>query len=125
VKVALLDQRLIAGLGNIYVDEALHAAGIHPTTPANALTVPQIGRLSRAIKQVLRRAIHHRGSTLRDYMDAEGNAGGFQKLHRVYDRAGHPCTRCKTHIQRIVLGGRSTHFCPMCQRQPRVRTTER
>lgn len=115
VKNALLDQRLVAGLGNIYVDEALHAASVHPLTPANLLSPGDVGRLSRAIKATLRRAIRHRGSTLRDYVDADGAAGGFQRLHRVYDREGEPCHRCRTAIERIVLGGRSTHFCPRCQ----------
>ena len=115
VKNALLDQRVVAGLGNIYVDEALHAANIHPLTPANELGADDVGRLSRAIKATLRRAIRHRGSTLRDYLDADGAAGGFQRLHRVYDREGDPCHRCRTAIERIVLGGRSTHFCPRCQ----------
>ena len=115
IKTALLDQRLVAGLGNIYADEALHAAAIHPTTPANELPEPAVYRLNRAIKQVLNRALRHRGSTLRDYMDANGQSGEFQKLHRVYDRAGEPCARCGTRIERIVLGGRSTHFCPVCQ----------
>jgi formamidopyrimidine-DNA glycosylase len=116
VKNALLDQRVVAGLGNIYIDEALHAARIHPLTPANRLRAEEVSRLSRAIKATLRRAIRHRGSTLRDYLDADGAAGGFQRLHRVYDHAGDPCHRCKTSIKRIVLGGRSTHFCPRCQR---------
>ena len=115
VKNALLDQRLVAGLGNIYVDEALHAAHIHPLTPADRLSAEDVGRLSRAIKTTLRRAIRHRGSTLRDYRDADGEAGGFQRLHRVYDRAGEPCARCRGAIERIVLGGRSTHFCPCCK----------
>jgi formamidopyrimidine-DNA glycosylase len=126
IKTALLDQRLIAGLGNIYVDESLFAAGIHPQTQANRLSPEQVRRLSRSIKQTLRQAINHRGSTLRDYVDADGNAGGFQRLHRVYGREGEPCRTCKTAIQRIVLGGRSTHFCPSCQptkpHRPRQRT---
>jgi len=116
IKNALLDQTLIAGLGNIYVDEALFAAGIHPLTPANRLSSPQITRLNRSIKQVLRRAIHHRGSTLRDYRDPNDEAGRFQNLHRVYHREGKPCPKCKTKIAKIVLGARSTHFCPRCQR---------
>lgn len=115
IKNALLDQKLIAGLGNIYVDESLHAAQIHPLTPANRLTPAQIARLTRSIKQVLKQALRHRGSTLRDYVDAEGGKGAFQKLHRAYDREGLPCPRCKTLIKRIVLGGRSTCFCPRCQ----------
>ena len=116
IKVALLDQRLIAGLGNIYVDEALHAAGIHPLTPANRLSARQAVALSRAIKTVLRRAIRSRGSSLRDYVDADGKQGNFVRYHRVYDRAGEPCVGCQTAIERIVLAGRSTHFCPRCQR---------
>ncbi|MGD1278606.1 MAG: bifunctional DNA-formamidopyrimidine glycosylase/DNA-(apurinic or apyrimidinic site) lyase [Tepidisphaeraceae bacterium] len=115
IKSALLDQSLIAGLGNIYADESLFAAGIHPSMPANKLSARQIARLSRGMKQVLRRALRHRGSTLRDYRDADGNAGDFQKLHRVYRRAGMPCVVCKTAVRRIVISGRSTHFCPKCQ----------
>ena len=117
IKTALLDQSMIAGLGNIYADEALFAAGIDPRVPANKLTPKQIVRLNRAIKQVLRRALRHRGSTLRDYRDANGQAGRFQKLHRVYGRGAKPCTHCRTAIKRIVLGGRSTHFCPNCQKR--------
>jgi formamidopyrimidine-DNA glycosylase len=115
IKNALMDQRVVAGLGNIYVDESLFAAGIHPLAPANELSAEQVARLNRAIKTTLRRALRHRGSSLRDYVDADGAAGGFQKLHRVYDRAGETCRACKTPIDRIVLGGRSTHFCPKCQ----------
>ena len=115
VKNALLDQSVVAGLGNIYVDEALFAAGVHPLTPGDALTPAQVAKLNRAIKTTLRRALRHRGSTLRDYVDADGAAGSFQNLHRVYDRAGQPCRRCRTPIERIVLGGRSTHFCTKCQ----------
>ncbi|HWE04546.1 MAG TPA: bifunctional DNA-formamidopyrimidine glycosylase/DNA-(apurinic or apyrimidinic site) lyase [Tepidisphaeraceae bacterium] len=115
IKNALLDQSVVAGLGNIYVDESLFAAGVHPLTPANQLSMDQVSRLNRAIKSTLRKALRHRGSTLRDYRDADGNSGGFQKLHRVYDRAGKACSSCKTKIERIVLGGRSTHFCSTCQ----------
>lgn len=115
IKNALLDQHVIAGLGNIYVDESLFGAKIHPLTPANSLSRQQISQLNRSIKSTLRRALRHRGSTLRDYVDAEGGSGAFQKLHAVYDRARQPCRVCKTPIQRIVLGGRSTCFCPSCQ----------
>ncbi|HEV8603998.1 MAG TPA: bifunctional DNA-formamidopyrimidine glycosylase/DNA-(apurinic or apyrimidinic site) lyase [Tepidisphaeraceae bacterium] len=115
IKTALLDQRILAGIGNIYADESLFHSRIHPTTPANLLTRAQILRLNRAIKLILRRAINHRGSSLRDYVDADGEGGGFQLLHRVYARESEPCPRCKTPISRIVLGGRSTHFCPKCQ----------
>ncbi len=117
IKSALLDQYLIAGLGNIYVDESLFVAGVHPLMPANKLSPAQIQRLSRAIKQVLRRSIKARGSSLRDYVDANGERGSFQKLHKVYDRADQPCRTCKTSIRRIVLTGRSTHFCPQCQKR--------
>jgi formamidopyrimidine-DNA glycosylase len=117
IKTALLDQRLIAGIGNIYADESLFHARIHPTLPGNRLTRDQISRLTSAIKLILRRAINHRGSSLRDYVDADGQAGGFQLLHRVYAREGEPCINCKTPIKRIVLGGRSTHFCPRCQKK--------
>lgn len=117
IKSALLDQRVIAGLGNIYVDEALFLAGIHPLIRSDRLSGEQVRRLNRAIKQTLRRAIRHRGSTLRDYVDADGAGGGFQLLHRVYDRADEPCVTCRTKIKRIVLGGRSTCFCPRCQKR--------
>jgi formamidopyrimidine-DNA glycosylase len=117
IKSALLDQRLIAGLGNIYVDESLFRARIHPLTRADRLKLPQVQALTRAIKSVLRHAIRHRGSTLRDYRDAEGARGGFQLRHQVYDREGKPCATCGRPIQRIVSGGRSTHFCKRCQRK--------
>ena len=119
VKNALMDQNVVAGLGNIYVDESLHAAGIHPLAPANKLSPEQVARLAKSIKQVLRRAIRHRGSTLRDYVDAEGGRGAFQRMHKVYDREGEKCRACRTPIERIVLGGRSTHFCPQCQTRSR------
>jgi formamidopyrimidine-DNA glycosylase len=115
LKVALLDQRLIAGLGNIYVDEAVHAAGLDPLARCDTLSRTEVGRLNRAIKTVLRRAIRHGGSTLRDYVDGNGSAGSFQRLHRVYDRAGEPCRTCRTPIERFVLAARSTHWCPRCQ----------
>lgn len=115
VKVALLDQRLIAGLGNIYVDESLHRAGIHPLCRCRDLDPEAVRRLNRAIKTTLRRAIRAGGSTLRDYVDANGDRGSFQMLHRVYGREGKPCTACGTGITRWVIGGRSTHFCGICQ----------
>lgn len=115
IKNALLDQSVLAGLGNIYVDESLFAAAIHPLAPANQLSRAQVSKLNRAIKATLRKALRHRGSTLRDYRDSDGLPGGFQKLHRVYGREGEPCRVCRTKIERIVLGGRSTHFCPTCQ----------
>ncbi len=115
IKAALLDQQVIAGLGNIYVDESLFRARIHPLTPANVLSIEQVGKLKSAIIGTLRKAINHRGSTLRDYVDAAGDKGGFQKLHNVYGKSSRPCPACRSMIQRIVLGGRSTCFCPRCQ----------
>ena len=125
--MALLDQAVVAGLGNIYVDESLFLAGIHPLLPANRLSAGQIAKLNRAIKVTLRKAIEHRGSTLRDYRDADGQSGGYQSRHAVYGREGKACRRCKSPIRRIVLGGRSTHFCAKCQKkriQPRMNTDE-
>jgi formamidopyrimidine-DNA glycosylase len=116
IKSALLDQTMIAGIGNIYADEALFGAGVHPLRLANSLTVDEIGRLNRAIKQVLRRAIRARGSTLRDFVDADNAPGGYRAKHLVYDREGERCRRCRRGvIERIVLTGRSTCFCPRCQ----------
>ncbi len=115
VKSALLDQTFIAGLGNIYADEALFAAGIHPLTPCNAIDRPAAAGLCRSIKRILRRAINAGGSTLRDYVDANGKAGRAQQLHKVYARNDQPCRKCHTVISKLVLGGRSTHFCEHCQ----------
>lgn len=115
IKTALLDQKLLAGLGNIYADESLFAAGIHPLCAANSLTKSQVRRLNRSIKLTLRRALRHRGSTLRDYVDGQNRRGNYQRLLRVYGRSGQPCRVCGTIIQRIVLAGRSTCFCPHCQ----------
>jgi formamidopyrimidine-DNA glycosylase len=119
IKAALLDQAVIAGIGNIYADEALYLAGIHPLTPANELSAEQVGRLNRAIKSTLRRAIKARGSTLRDFVDADNAPGGYRAKHQVYDREGEKCRRCKGVIERIVLTGRSTCFCPSCQARGR------
>ena len=116
IKIALLNQRLIAGIGNIYADEALHRARIDPRRPAFGLDDAAARRLNRAIKYVLRRAIRAGGSTIRDYVSADGSRGSFQNSHRVYDREGKPCRNCGRPITRIVLGGRSTHWCETCQR---------
>ncbi|MBE9607383.1 bifunctional DNA-formamidopyrimidine glycosylase/DNA-(apurinic or apyrimidinic site) lyase [Acetobacteraceae bacterium H6797] len=118
IKAALLDQRIVAGLGNIYVSEALFRAGISPTRLAGAISGPGVKRLVEAIKEVLNQAINHGGSTLRDYVQADGEIGGFQDLFLVYDREGEPCPRCgaKSSISRIVQAGRSTFFCARCQK---------
>jgi len=117
IKGLLLDQTAIAGIGNIYADEILHAAGIHPETPAGAVTEAEAKRLWTSMGSVLALAIEAKGSSLRDYVDAEGQAGGFQFFHRVYGREGEPCLRCGATVRRIVVGGRGTHFCPRCQRK--------
>jgi formamidopyrimidine-DNA glycosylase len=120
IKTALLDQRLVAGLGNIYADEALFLAKIHPQKPANRLTKSEVTKLNLAIKQTLKAAIKHKGSSLRDYTDGNGRQGKYQHRHQVYHRTDQPCGVCDKPIQRIVLGGRSTHFCSNCQRRSKA-----
>ncbi len=118
IKVALLDQRQIAGVGNLYASESLHMAAIDPRLACDRLTRPQWKRLHEAIQAVLQEAIRHEGSTLSDgtYRNSLNQAGGYQNLHRVYDRAGLPCPRCGSVIERIVQTQRSTFFCAGCQR---------
>jgi formamidopyrimidine-DNA glycosylase len=116
IKAFLLDQRRIAGIGNIYASEALWEARIRPSRPAGALTRPAIGRLHHAIVDVLRRAIASRGTSVDDYVDADGLRGGFQNALSVYGRLGHPCPRCGSPIVRTVLGQRGTWWCRRCQR---------
>ncbi len=116
VKSLLLDQRKIAGIGNIYADEALFRAGIRPTRRAASLRPEEIRSLRRAIRLVLQAGIRHRGSSIANYRDASGEPGRFAALHRVYQRHGEACHACGTPIRRIVLGQRGTHFCPTCQR---------
>ncbi|MCH7591173.1 MAG: bifunctional DNA-formamidopyrimidine glycosylase/DNA-(apurinic or apyrimidinic site) lyase [Planctomycetes bacterium] len=115
IKALLLDQRVIAGIGNIYCDEALHAANIHPVTQAAQLESSEAGRLLRAIKSTLNKAIRFNGTTLKDYRRADGTTGSFRQFHRVYDRKGKPCQTCETPIERIIAAGRSSFFCPRCQ----------
>jgi formamidopyrimidine-DNA glycosylase len=115
IKTFLLDQRRIAGIGNIYANEALFKAGVRPRRRAGRLTDAQRRRLLKSIRAVLQKAIRYNGSSVDDYVDAEGLPGSFQKLLSVYGRAGQPCRRCRTPIKRIVLGQRSTFFCPVCQ----------
>ncbi|MGD8623277.1 MAG: bifunctional DNA-formamidopyrimidine glycosylase/DNA-(apurinic or apyrimidinic site) lyase [Anaerolineae bacterium] len=117
LKSLLLNQTFLAGLGNIYADESLFAAGLDPRRKADSLTADEEARLYSAIRRVLQEAVSRRGTTLDDggYRDAEGEAGRFQSEIAVYGRRGEPCFKCGTAIERIVLGGRSTHFCPHCQ----------
>ena len=116
IKAALLNQSLLHGIGNIYADESLFRASIRPTRQAARLTRAELARLRTALVKVLRHAIRLGGSSVSDYVDAEGSRGLFQLRHRVYRRTGQPCLACATPIRRITLAGRSTHFCPSCQR---------
>ena len=118
IKSALLDQHLVAGLGNIYVCEVLFRTGIHPARLARDVTLPEVAHLVPTIRDVLAEAIEAGGSSLKDYRQADGELGYFQHSFRVYDREGQPCTTpgCGTELQRIVQSGRSSFFCPRCQR---------
>ncbi len=116
IKAALLNQSLLHGVGNIYADEALFHAGIRPTRHAGRLTRAELTRLRDALIKVLTEAIQLGGSSVSDYVDADGVAGFFQLRHHVYSRTGQPCRICGTPIKRIVIGGRSTHYCPKCQK---------
>ena len=111
----LLDQRRIAGIGNIYAAEALFRAGVHPFRRARTLTAPESKRLLQGIREVLREAIRAQGTTLRDYRTASGTEGEFRQALRVYGREGKPCPTCKTSVERIVFGNRSAFLCPVCQ----------
>ena len=117
IKSLLLDQTRIAGIGNIYADEMLFDAGIHPETRAISLAGPSVARLHASMTKVLAEAIAAKGSTLQDYRDADGNEGSFQDSHRVYDREGEPCVVCGRPVRMKRIGGRSSHFCPRCQRK--------
>jgi formamidopyrimidine-DNA glycosylase len=116
IKQFLMDGRRIVGVGNIYASESLFRAGIHPRRPANRLSFVQCEKLSREIKRTLQAAIRAGGSTLRDFVGADGSAGYFQQRYWVYDREGKACRRCGERIRRIVQGQRSTYFCATCQR---------
>lgn len=118
LKSLLLDQTRIAGLGNIYVDEALFASRLHPLTPSHSLRKPDILRLQRAINRILIKAITMCGTSFDTFSDLSGEAGGFAPRLKVYQRTGLPCRRCRTPIERIVIVGRGTHLCPRCQPNP-------
>lgn len=116
IKNALLDQSLLAGVGNIYADEALFLAGIRPRRSATRVTRAELERLVGALGMVLSRSIETGGSSISDYVTPDGSDGGYQDERQVYARAGEPCRRCATPIRRIVIGQRSAHYCPVCQR---------
>ena len=115
LKPLLLDQTFVAGIGNIYADEALFAARLHPERKANSLSNSDVDALHQAIQQVLRLGIEREGASIQNYVKPDGKRGDMQNAVAVFRRTGYPCPNCQTPIERIVLGGRSTHFCPVCQ----------
>ena len=119
IKALLLDQRVLRGIGNIYADESLWRARIHPVRLGSKLSRAELARLYHAIRHVLERAIELRGSSISDFLDTEGQPGEYQLHHRAYDREGKGCFRCGARIRRMVVAGRSSYFCPQCQRAPR------
>jgi formamidopyrimidine-DNA glycosylase len=116
IKSALLNQKLLRGVGNIYADESLFRAGIRPRRRTASITRQQLGALHAAVQEVLREAIVLGGSSISDYVDVDGAEGFFQLQHRVYGREGEPCLVCRTAIRRVVVAGRSSHYCPKCQK---------
>ena len=121
IKALLLDQSVLRGVGNIYADESLWRAKIHPMRRGTELSKKQAGVLRRVLQDVLQKAILARGSSISDFLDAEGEPGEYQRHHRVYGREGKRCYRCGTTIRRVIVAGRSSHFCPKCQPAPRLR----
>ncbi|MEW6171929.1 MAG: DNA-formamidopyrimidine glycosylase [Bacillota bacterium] len=117
LKPLLLEQQTVAGVGNIYADESLYRAGLHPNRVASDLSIREASALYSAIKEVLQEGIAHRGTSLRNYVDADGREGTHQDFLKVHGRAGRPCPRCNTPVQKIRLGGRGTYFCPECQKE--------
>jgi formamidopyrimidine-DNA glycosylase len=122
IKALLLDQRVFSGMGNIYTDESLWRARIHPARIGAHLQAPQLSALHRAIRKILSSAIKLRGSSISDYLDSDGRPGEYQSRHRVYGRKGKPCPRCRAAIRRTIVAGRSSYFCPRCQPAPRSRS---
>ena len=125
VKALLLDQRVVAGIGNIYADEALNAARIHPETPAVRLRRSQLDELAAAVRRALEEGIRAQGSSIRDFRSPEGGYGSMQERFRVYGRDGEPCPACGTEIVKTRSAGRGTHLCPACQPRPRRRGMRR
>jgi formamidopyrimidine-DNA glycosylase len=124
VKQVLMDPAVIAGIGNIYSDEALYLAGIHPETRANQIYEVGLRKLYKAMKLVLERGIKLRGSSINNYRDTAGKKGGYQDVRQVYGRNGESCGRCNASIQKITVAGRSACFCPMCQKNTKARKHE-
>ncbi len=116
IKNLLLDQAVVAGSGNIYTDEALSLAGVRPTRTAGRVSAAECDRIARALRRVMRRSIATGGSSISDYVGPDGKDGSYQDERRVYARKGEPCRSCGTPIRRVVLGQRSAHYCPRCQR---------
>lgn len=116
IKVVLLNQQVVAGLGNIYVDEVLHDAGVSPLRIANRLKIAEKKRIFDAIRKIIAKAIKFRGTTVVNFTTPEGKGGDFQKQLKVYGKKGNSCLRCKGEIKRIVVAGRGTHYCPKCQK---------
>ena len=119
IKALLLDQSVLRGVGNIYADESLWRAKIHPAQLGARLKRPQVQLLYRKLQEILKKAIVLRGSSISDFLDADGMPGEYQQHHRVYGREGQPCLRCKTPIRRVSVAGRSSYYCPDCQKMPR------
>jgi formamidopyrimidine-DNA glycosylase len=118
VKALLLDQSVLRGVGNIYADESLWRARIHPARLGASLSKKEAAKLRRALREILEKAIVLRGSSISDFLDATGEPGEYQQHHRAYGREGKNCFRCRTVIRRAIVAGRSSHFCPRCQRGP-------
>jgi len=119
IKALLLDQTVLRGIGNIYADESLWKTKIHPAQLGVRLKPEQVARLYRELQKILRRAIELHGSSISDFLDAEGEPGEYQQHHRVYGREGKACSRCKATIRRVIVAGRSSYYCPRCQPAPR------
>jgi formamidopyrimidine-DNA glycosylase len=119
IKALLLDQSVLRGVGNIYADESLWKAKIHPARLGTKLSRKEAEKLRRALQEILQKAIVLRGSSISDFLDAEGEPGEYQRHHRAYGREGKPCYRCKSRVRRAIVAGRSSFFCPWCQPSPR------
>ncbi len=119
IKSWLMNQQLVAGLGNIYADESLFEARVHPLAQPGGVSVDAAARLYKAVRRVLHKAVELQGTSFRDYIDIEGRPGNYLQRLRVYQRDGEPCRRCRHAIRRIVIAGRSSHYCPHCQPRPR------